>query len=164
MPTLIPKEECSSNALVLPKQDVIIFDRLRSAHEPRIRGLYADFLESFWIGEFSRNNLDRGGIGDKFSASDLLGLDPVLFVTELELVSLPPNWMEGIQLLENIRKIPGFKLVPPALVITNSKALCRAHHNFGRLNVRWAFTWKGLRLFSEQDRFRGIIRQLVRGH
>lgn len=147
-----------------PKRDVIIFDWLRPVHEPHIRGIYANFVESFWIDGFSRNNLDRGGIGDKFSVSDLLSLSPVLFITELELMPPMTNWIDGIKLLENIRKIPKFGLAPPALVITNSEALCRAHHNFKRLNVRWAFTWKGLRHFYEQDRLGRIIRQLVREH
>lgn len=160
MPTLVPEEERSNGIFT---QSVIIFDGLRSVHEPRIKDTLGDLAEIVWVERFSREDFDRGGIGHGISISSLLNLNPPLFVTELELVS-PIRWMDGIKLLENIRKIPGFKLVPPALVITNSKALCRAHHNFKRLNVRWAFTWKGLRLFSEQDRFRGIIRRLIEGH
>lgn len=163
MPTLVPKEECPSSALTLPKPNVIIFDWQRPAHEPRIEDVFANFAEIVWFEEFSRENFDGGGIGHRFSVSDLRSLSTMLFVTELELVP-PINWMDGIRLLENIRKIPGFKLVPPALIISNSKALRRAHHNFGRLNVRWAFTWEGLRYLSEQDRLRRILRQLARGH
>jgi hypothetical protein len=163
MPTLVPEEKRQSSIFALPKPNIIIFDGLRLIHEPCIRAMYADFVESFWIDRFSLNNLDRGGIGDAFVASDILNLNPLLFVTELELVPSRTDRIDGIQLLENIRKIPGFRLMPPALVITNSVALSRAHHNFQRLNVPRAFTWEGLRYPSEQDRLRRIVRQLTEG-
>jgi hypothetical protein len=163
MPVLVPSEECQSSIFALPKQNVVIFDGRRPAHEPCIRDIFADFAEIVWVEEFSRENFDRGGVSHGISVSDLFNLNLVLFVTELELMP-PIHWMDGIRLLENIRNIPGFKLVPPALVITNSEALCRAHHNFKRLGVRWAFTWKGLRYSSEQDRFRCIVKQSVEGH
>lgn len=163
MPTLVSEEEYPSNVFAPPKQNVIIFDGQKLAHGPRIEDIFGDFAEIVWFEEFSRENFDRGGIGNGISVSTLLDLSPLLFVVELELAS-PIHWIDGIRLLENIREAPGFKLIPPALVITNSEALCRAHHNFKRLNVRWAFTWKGLRLSCEQDRLEHIVKQLVRGH
>ncbi len=162
MPILPSGEERPKNIFAPLEQNVIIFDKQKLAHRPRIEDIFGDSAEIVWFEEFSRENFDRGGIGNGISVSTLLGLNPLLFVVELELAS-PIHWIDGIRLLENIRKIPGFKLMPPALVITNSEALCRAHHNFKRLNVRWAFTWKGLRYFYEQDRLERIVKQLTRG-
>ncbi len=163
MPILVPGEERPSSIFIPPKQNVVIFDWQRPAHEPLVRNIFGDLAEIVWFEEFSRENFGRGGIGHGISVSGLLDLSPLLFVVELELTS-PIHWTDGIQLLENIRRNPAFRLVPPALVITNSGALRWAHHNFERLNVRWAFTWRGLRYSFEQDRLSRILRQLVKGY
>jgi hypothetical protein len=169
MPVLaIPDLEAEEGGLNPPQKKkplVCVFDPI-AAHAPILDFALAglrDKINIFWQASFSPFWIENGGINEKINGTLIAEKRPVIFISELEVI--PPGYIFGIKMLENLRQINEFRDLP-LIVISSydclSQAWEEATEKLKELRISQFFDWKDLEIESkEQKRLFNFISQII---
>jgi hypothetical protein len=140
------------------KPNVVIFDPLVAFHWPLLESCFGDLLNllnvlKFDVRSFSRVGIDRGSIGPGLTMDDIIGLNPILVISELVLAPfMAYDCHFGIKMLTNLFSNEqldntGLILVSSFLKRRISEALDETSLKF---RVKKTFDWNTLRSSEDQ--------------
>lgn len=143
------------------KRNICVFDPKRMEHYGTLRKLLGGVVNLLWFERFSKPSLEAGELSQGIGFHDVESLNPAAIIVELEVVSMAPDWRDGIRLLENFRRSQRFNTGARLIVISNRDVILNAHKEFERLNVDSVFTWEGLSIAELRNQLLAIVRERI---